>query len=37
MRLVQQKTFGLTTIQAENAVSPDKNIRTNYDTGLKCG
>ena len=29
MRLVQQKTFGLTTFQGENAVSPAKNFRTN--------
>ena len=27
----------LTTIRAENAVSPDKNSRTNYDTGRKRG
>ena len=42
MRLVQTKnlrtnydteTFGLTTIQGENAVSPAENLRTNYDTG----
>ena len=33
MRLVQQKTFGLTTFLDDNAVSPHKNIRTNYDTG----
>ena len=29
MRLVQAKTPGLTTLQAENAVSPSKNHPTN--------
>ena len=28
---------GLTTLRDENAVSPRKNIRTNYDAGRKCG
>ena len=37
MQLVQTKTYGLTTIKGENAVSPGKNLRTNNDTGRKCG
>ena len=37
MQLVQAKNSGLTTIQGENAVSPDKNFWTNYDIGLKRG
>ena len=48
MRLVQQKTIGLTTLQGENAVSPAKNRWTNAvspaknrwtnnDMGRKCG
>ena len=31
MRLVQQKTIGLTTQQGENAVSPDKKFLKNVD------
>ena len=37
MLLVQQKTIGLTTLQAKNAVSPEKKPRTNNVTGKKCG
>ena len=37
MRLVQAKTYGLTTLQAENAVSPAEILRTNNDKGRKCG
>ena len=37
MRLVQQKTSGLTTFQGENAVSQAKIYRTNNDKGQKCG
>ena len=33
MRLVQAKTSGLTTIRAENAVSPVKVLRTNNTSG----
>ena len=37
MLLVQMKTTGLTTLQAENAVSPAETLRTNYDKGQKRG
>ena len=37
MRLVQQKTFGLTTFLDDNAVSPEKIFPTNNDTGRKRG
>ena len=37
MRLVQQKTFGLTTFLDENAVSPNKKLPTNNVTGRKRG
>ena len=37
MRFVQQKTIGLTTLQAENAVSPVESHRTNNVSGQKCG
>ena len=37
MRLVQQKTIGLTTIRAKNAVSPGENLRTNNIMGRKRG
>ena len=33
MRLVHVKTSGLTTLHGENAVSPDKKLRTNNVMG----
>ncbi len=36
MLLVQQKSTGLTTLLAENAVSPAESLRINHAIGRKC-